>query len=381
MALLRAAGCLHDQGGLPQAEGPAGEGQQADVALRRVAASFGGRGEDAAAEEGAVQEPGVAPVAGPGRADHPGRHVGEQSRGDRARSDRLHQQARGVQRHLTKPVLSQPLLAVARHQAEGFEEAGAEDSGEGVRLAGELRCRRPGRQLRRRPVGEGVDRVAQAVGIGRVGPQPADGRPHLLRQARDLGALVATAGRRDQRTPHRLQLQRREDGADVAEGLVEGSGLHARGVEELGLDRVQDGMSQLVAEDVRALTGVDRGPGHALVIEVEAEPVVVRIQVDAIVERYRQRAADPPFGRRRHDPGPEVRRASERLGRRPVAEGAGRHPVLGWRRRLPTPVDRQGQHRRREIRRRSLDRLQSGAGVILPGEHFREGVFHRSTPP
>src|ERR671937_2223737 len=99
-------------------------------------------------------------------------------------------------------------------------------------------------------IDEGVDRVAQAVAFGSVRAQLTYCRRKLLGEAGNTGRSIAAGGLGDDRAPHMLQLQGGHDGTDVAEGLVKGRHLQAGGMEQLRPDRVEDGMSELVTEDV-----------------------------------------------------------------------------------------------------------------------------------
>src|SRR5882672_3945256 len=96
---------------------------------------------------------------------------------------------------------------------------------------------------------------------------------------------------RENRNTQRLQLQRREDGTHVSEGFMEGGGLMTGRSPQLRLDRVEDGMAHLMANDVRALTGIDRAAVARAMEEVEGFAVVVGVQILAFVEQDLQHGA------------------------------------------------------------------------------------------
>src|SRR5215467_10222280 len=83
-----------------------------------------------------------------------------------------------------------------------------------------------------------------------------------------------------------LELKIRQDRAHIAEGFVKGRDLVGGGVPELRAHAVENGMAQLVAEDVWAFARIN-GPERRRGVE-EREPlaIVVGIQVGPLVERH-----------------------------------------------------------------------------------------------
>ena len=87
-----------------------------------------------------------------------------------------------------------------------------------------------------------------------------------------------------------LVLERAQERGAVPEGLVQGADLDERHVEEVGPDRVEEGVALLVGHDVDALGRVDRDPVVRVREELQALPVVERVQVVARVRPDRQDA-------------------------------------------------------------------------------------------
>src|SRR5690242_14396044 len=95
-------------------------------------------------------------------------------------------------------------------------------------------------------------------------------------------------------------------------------------VEQLGLNRVENGMTHLVTGDVRTFAGKVHSPLNDVVEEVEAwrvaepAPGVERVQVDPAIELDGKDFADLPPRAAWNDGRPERRRASEGTCRRVV---------------------------------------------------------------
>ena len=64
------------------------------------------------------------------------------------------------------------------------------------------------------------------------------------------------------------QLQRRQDRADVAERFVEGGNLDAGSIPKLRLYGVENGVAQLVTDDIRTLARKDASARHIRMEEV-----------------------------------------------------------------------------------------------------------------
>src|SRR5262249_51757368 len=154
-----------------------------------------------------------------------------------------------------------------------------EDAREGVRLRTERRRRRHGRKRVGTPVEEGIHRVAQAIGLDRGRNRLSDGPAELFRQPREPGSSAKdTAGLRQYPLAQARQLKRRQNRAHVAERFVEGGNLDAGGVEQLRLDRIENGVPELVAHDVRTLAGKHRSSRSRAMEELQALAVVKGVE-------------------------------------------------------------------------------------------------------
>ena len=85
-----------------------------------------------------------------------------------------------------------------------------------------------------------------------------DRPPQLLRHARQPRIAIELPFRFEQhRLAQRLELQRGEDGADVAKGLVKRRRLGGSRVPQLRPDRIQHRVTEFVGDDVGTLAAVD----------------------------------------------------------------------------------------------------------------------------
>ena len=204
---------------------------------------------------------------------------------DRRLADRVDEQlpelaARVMQRRLVG--------AVGRHHAgQDLEHGAREHARERVRLRGQRGGRRLRRQRPRIAVEPLVGGVAQAVGLGPVRADLTHRPAELLADPGDArGPPQLAAGLGQHGVAHARQLERDEQRADVAEGLVEAGDLDAHLVPELGADGVEHRVAELVAGDVRTLGRVARVAGDLLVVEDQAAvAAVLGVEADGLVER------------------------------------------------------------------------------------------------
>src|SRR5204863_5926539 len=144
-------------------------------------------------------------------------------------------------------------------------------------------------------------------GLDRRRNRLTDGPSELFRQAREARRTAQhAAGFRQYSLPHAGELQRRQYRAHVAERLVEGADLDARGVEQLRLEGVEKRMPELVAHDVRALAGKDRASGGRSVEELQPFAVLTRVEVDPEPEVHGQARGHFPACPR-HQRAPDTR--------------------------------------------------------------------------
>ena len=144
---------------------------------------------------------------------------------------------------------------------------------------------------------------------------------------------------------------------------MEGGGFLAGDVEELGLQRVEDRVSHLVQDDVRAGAGEHRAAVGALAVEeMQRLPVVEGVQVLAVVHDHREDGSELPRAAG-HPRRPEVRPAPQRRRGGPEAEGeaAGVAARLGG--RVEEIVGERGGG---EVRARVESELDAGARIVLP---------------
>ena len=137
--------------------------------------------------------------------------------------------------------------------------------------------------------------MAQGAGLDAVGTVFAPDRvTELLGEALDELVPGQVRRRRDDRVAGGLVLERVEQRVAVAERLVQRADLDERDVEEVGPDRVQQGVALLVDDHVDALRRVDGDAAEAVREELQAAPVVERVQVVPGVRHDRQRALVAP---------------------------------------------------------------------------------------
>ena len=222
------------------------------------------------------------------------------------------------------------------HAAERLEKCAGEDAREVMSGAGQLGGWAGGRQRQRIHVNERIGRVAETVAIDSRGIALPNRKPKLLGDARHRRiAPQVSVGFLEHRLPHGRQLQRREDRAHIAERLVKRRGFDRGELEQRRLQAVEDRVTELVGDDVRALAREHRGQPAAgrvadgvveereALLDVLGRKVVARVvgvQIDAVVETDRNRRADIRMPASCTGRGPEPGGAPQRLSGRPIAE-------------------------------------------------------------
>jgi hypothetical protein len=124
------------------------------------------------------------------------------------------------------------------------------------------------------------------------------------------GTSKSAASRRFVAFAQARQLKRRWQRPHIAERFVEGGDFYARGVEQLRLARIENGMPEFVAHDVRALTGKDRSSCGRTMEELQALAVVKGVEVDPEIEIHGQYGAYFPGGSRQPQKSAPRRKAS-----------------------------------------------------------------------
>src|ERR1700709_2592477 len=96
--------------------------------------------------------------------------------------------------------------------------------------------------------------------------------------------------------------------------------LLARGIPQLRLNRVENGMTHFMADDIGAFPRKDRPPSRtASMKKIQCVPIVECIEVHALVEHHRKCIARlPRFHRKQR--GPKIGTTAQRFCCRPVAE-------------------------------------------------------------
>jgi hypothetical protein len=123
---------------------------------------------------------------------------------------------------------------------------------------------------------------------------------------------------------------------------MEGGNFDTGGVPQLRLDGIKHGVSEFVADNIRAFAGVDSRAAHGAVEEVQTIAVVVGVEINAFVgHRYQ---AIPvvwlPCGPSRHAPAPVASTAGEGIGQSPVTEVGGADLINARRRPRASEPDR-----------------------------------------
>src|SRR5262249_40113492 len=103
------------------------------------------------------------------------------------------------------------------------------------------------------------------------------------------------------------------------ERFVERRNLIAGSSPKPRLECVEYCMAHFMADNVRALAGIDRSVRRGTVKEVESLAVVIGVKVCSFIEEYLEYCTDIPF-RKRHPSGPIVGTPPQRFGRGPVAK-------------------------------------------------------------
>src|SRR5262249_37559728 len=142
------------------------------------------------------------------------------------------------------------------------------------------------------------------------------------------------------------------------------------GVEQLRLERIEKGMPELVAYDVRALTGEDRSSRGRTMEKLQALAVVKGVEIDAEIEIHGQYGAYFP-GDSRPQSSPGTGTAAQGFGGGPVTKICSpRRMRLGLRSRGRIDnSDREGllpQNGDRPLDDLASARLGTVAGVLLP---------------
>jgi hypothetical protein len=123
---------------------------------------------------------------------------------------------------------------------------------------------------------------------------------------------------------------------------MEGGNFDTGGVPQLRLDGIKHGVSEFVADNIRAFAGVDSRAAHGTMEEVQTIAVVVGVEVNAFV-RHRHQAipiARLPCRPSRHAPAPVASTAGEGIGQSPVTEVGGADLINARRRPRASEPDR-----------------------------------------
>src|SRR5262249_34933030 len=152
------------------------------------------------------------------------------------------------------------------------KKCAGEYAGKRMLLGGQQIGRRGGGKTVRSLIKETIGRITQTVAVDGGGRKLSDAPPELFANAREPRIYIQpAAGFRKDRLADRRDVQSAQYRAHVAKRFVKCRRLGVGRVEQLRPQRVEDGVSELVADDIRAFGCIDMEILDFLMEETQAE--------------------------------------------------------------------------------------------------------------